>query len=260
MQETVSTERRGTIGILRYSGPQENMIGNRGAAAIDQAAADLLDDPAIRVLILTGSEPGRFIRHANVDFIVRAGDALAEGKIDAASFEASPFMRLGARLDAARKPVIAAIDGPCMGGGLEIALACTLRVAGASVTAIGLPEIRIDIFPGGGGTQRLMRVMPPQRARRFMLLGEVVGAEEARELGIVDEVAADALARALDLAALLAARSSDALAAMLDMTRPHAHERLAEEARAFADVIREAPARDRMRAFVAQGERLDEIP
>ncbi|HEX7872303.1 MAG TPA: enoyl-CoA hydratase/isomerase family protein [Sphingobium sp.] len=260
MAEEVGIERRGGIGIIRFGNSPDALIGNRGAAGIERAAAELLDDPAIRVLILTGAGPGTFIRHANVDFLVRAGDALAEEKIDAASFEASPFMQLGARLDHARKPVIAAIAGPCMGGGLEIALACTLRIVSAAVGSIGLPEVRIDIFPGGGGTQRLMRVMTPQRARRFMLLGEVVDAAAALTLGIVDEVVPNALTRALELAETLAARSPDALAAMLAMTRPRADERLAEEARAFAEVIREAPARDRMRDFVARGERLDAVP
>lgn len=260
MMEGASIERRGAIGIIRYSGPHQGMIGNRGAAAIDRAVADLLDDAAIRVLILTGAEPGCFIRHANVDFIARAGDALAEGRIELASFEQSPFMHLGARLDAARKPVIAAIDGPCMGGGFEIALACTLRVAGEQVRAIGLPEVRIAIFPGGGGTQRLMRVLSPHHARRFMLLGEVVDAAEALVLGLVDRVEPSAIAHAVDLAEVLAGRSPEALAAIMAMTRPQPHERLTEEARAFAEIIREQPARDCLRAFVASGQSLDALP
>ena len=260
MTEQALVERLGPIGIIRFSAPPENIIANRGSREIKRAAMDLLEDSEVRVIVLTGAERGQFIRHADVASIARAGDALAEGRIDEASFESSPFVQLGAMLDAALKPVIAAIDGPCMGGGLEIALACTLRVASSHVTSIGLPEVRIGIFPGGGGTQRLMRVMSPQRARRFILFGEVVDAAQAQALGIVDEVAQDALARALQLGETLAARSPAALAAVLELARPSGDERLLQEARTFAGVIRDATVRERMRAFLSRGERLDSLP
>lgn len=260
MTQQAIVEIRGPIGVIRYENPPENLIGNRGAGAIMRAVEPLLVDPQIRVIILTGSGPGHFIRHADVDLLARAGDALAEGRIEPSAFVTAPFVQLCAMLDAATKPVIAAIDGPCMGGGFEIALACTLRVASEAVTSIGLPEIRLDIFPGGGGTQRLTRTISPHAARRFILLGMSVGAQEAKALGIIDEVAPDALTRTLELAQTLATRSPAAIAAMLALTRPSAPEKLVEEVLSFAEVARAPSARDRMRAFVANGERLDEIP
>jgi enoyl-CoA hydratase/carnithine racemase len=84
-------------------------------------------------------------------------------------------------------PLIAAIEGYCLGGGLELALACDLRVAGAAST-FGLPEIKHGVIPAGGGTQRVPRLIGASRAKRLMLLGEPIGARAAEQWGLVDEV------------------------------------------------------------------------
>ena len=110
------------------------------------------------------------------------------------------------------KPVIAAINGLCMGGGFELSLACDLRIVGADVASIGLPETRIAIFPGGGGTQRLPRLIGEAKALEFILRGQTVDAQGALDLGLVHEIAVDPLARALDLAAEFSGRGREGLA------------------------------------------------
>jgi enoyl-CoA hydratase/carnithine racemase len=239
----VSVEYRGAVAIARFANPPDGQIANKGAAQLHDAVAGLLADAAVRVIILAGGQEGIFIRHADVGQILRAGEALAAGHIKPGSFVDTPFALLGQLLDQASKPVIAAIDGVCMGGGLEIALACTMRIASPAACSIGLPEIRIGIFPGGGGTQRLPQLIGWHRARLFVLQGEVVDAAEALALGIVDELAPSALERALALAAIIASRPAVAVAAILGLMRPPAGQaELAGESLEFAKLLQHEPA------------------
>ncbi|KAF8504215.1 ClpP/crotonase-like domain-containing protein [Gautieria morchelliformis] len=100
-------------------------------------------------------------------------------------------------------PTIAAIDGPALGGGLELSLACDLRVAGSSVTKIGLPETRLGIIPGAGGTQRATRLLGISKAKDLIFTGRMLSASEAKDWGVVDYVADSsqtAFDRALELA------------------------------------------------------------
>ena len=111
------------------------------------------------------------------------------------------------------KPTIAMVNGYALGGGCEVALACDLRVAARSAR-FGQPEIKLGLLPGGGGTQRLPRLIGPGRAMRLILTGEPIGAEEAERIGLADIVVDDATleARTRELAASLAAYSPVALA------------------------------------------------
>jgi len=142
----------------------------------------------------------------------------------------------------APKPVIAAINGLCMGGGFELTLACDIRIAGRSVTAIGLPETRVGIFPGGGGTQRLPRVIGEAKALELILRGRVLAAKAALELGLVHELADDPLARALEIAAEFAARPPEGVAYAKRLTRAALDrplsEGLADERASFVEVVR----------------------
>jgi len=111
-------------------------------------------------------------------------------------------------------PTIAAIDGPALGGGLELALACDLRVAAHSVTKIGLPEVRLGIIPGAGGTQRATRLLGVAKAKELIFSARLLGAESAKEFGLIDHVAkGDAVDRALELAEEMSAGAPLALRA-----------------------------------------------
>ena len=119
------------------------------------------------------------------------------------------------RLQQMPQPVVAALWGHVLGGGLELALACDLRVADESTT-IGLPEIRLGIFPAGGGTQRLPRIIGPARAKEMMMLGESIDADEALRLGLVNRVvpAGRALESAMELARTIAEQPGLAIRAI----------------------------------------------
>ncbi|MGY4400785.1 enoyl-CoA hydratase/carnithine racemase [Bradyrhizobium sp. USDA 3315] len=135
-----------------------------------------------------------------------------------------------------------------MGGGFELSLACDLRIAGNTVPSIGLPETRIGIFPGGGGTQRLPRIIGEARALETILRGLTVTGPRAHEIGIVHEVVDDPLARALEIGAELSSRGAEGLAFAKRLTRAALDrslaEGLADERKSFAAVMRTASARE----------------
>lgn len=233
----VQVESAEDVAVVRFANPPHGTISNGGAADLVAAIRPLLAAAETRAIILAGGQDGIFIRHADVRQIATSLERVGMGSVDPQAFATSAFAELGAMLDAAEKPVIAAIDGLCMGGGFEIALACTMRIASPAATAIGLPEIRLDIFPGGGGTQRLSRLVGRHRARLFMLRGDVMTASQALAAGLVDEVVPCALDRALELAGMFAGRSTAAVSAILRLTATDEdRERLAAEACRFGEL------------------------
>ena len=219
-----------------------------GAGAMLAAVRRAADDPAVRSIVITGRQPGIFIRHYDVGELAVMSERLgADQPLPAPRAPSGrPGGHFGELVDlitAAPKPVIAAINGLCMGGGFEISLACDLRIAGRDVTAIGLPETRVGIFPGGGGTQRLPRVIGEAKAVEMILRGLVVDAEAALTLGLVHELADDAEARALEIAAEFDARGAEGLAFAKRLTRaaldrPLA-EGLADERASFVEVMKD---------------------
>ena len=169
-------------------------------AALGEAAAD----PDIRVAVVTGG-PTLFAAGADLGEMARTG---AGEPIDAPRFLAWQAVR------ACPLPTVAAVEGWCLGAGLELAMACDLIVAGAGAR-LGQPETNLGIIPGGGATALLPRLVGRVLATRMILTGEPIGADEALAAGLVAEVApaGEALAHAMALAAKLAARAPLALAA-----------------------------------------------
>src|SRR2546430_10779698 len=144
-------------------------------------------DPAVKAIVVTG-EGGTFAAGADINE-VSSGLVLK-----------SPITReVQARMEAASKPLVAAIEGVALGGGFELALACHWRVAAASAR-VGLPEVKLGLIPGAGGTQRFTRLAGPQAALEAITSGAHLSASRALELGLVDELAEPALAGALALA------------------------------------------------------------
>lgn len=247
----VSTEDRGAIRVITYASAPFGTLTRAGSVEMFDAVAAAGEDPSVRVIVITGGIPGIFIRHYDVGELSDAADAVESG----APRPPSPpgprppgFHALTDLVAAVEKPVIAAINGLCMGGGFELSLACDLRIAGHAVTAIGLPETRIGIFPGGGGTQRLPRIIGEARALEMILRGLTVTGPRAHEIGIVHEVVDDPLARALEIGAELSTRGAEGLAFAKRLTRaaldrPLA-EGLADERKSFAAVMKTASARE----------------
>jgi enoyl-CoA hydratase len=225
-----------------------------GSTEMFEAVSAAVEDAAVRVLVITGGAPGVFIRHYDVDELAVMSDVLAGAQAPPPGppgARSPGFLELTDLVYGASKVVIAAINGLCMGGGFELSLACDLRIAGLDVTAIGLPETRIGIFPGGGGTQRLPRLIGESRAVEMILRGLTVDGAGALAMGLVHEAVDDPKARALAIAAELATRGAEGLAHAKRLTRaaldrPLA-EGLADERRSFLDVMRTASAREALR-------------
>ena len=251
----VTVERRGGIAVITYAKPPFGTMTFAGAQEMLEAFRPPSADPAVRSIVITGGLPDIFIRHYDVGELAVIGDQLKDAAAPPPS-DASPdqgYLALVDAIFAAPKPVVAAINGLCMGGGFELTLACDLRIASPTVEAIGLPETRIGIFPGGGGTQRLPRVVGEAKALEIILRGLTFTGAEAHAIGLVHELAADPLARALEIAAEWETRGAEGIAAAKRLTRAALDrpisEGLADERRSFLEVMRTASAR----AGLAQG-------
>ncbi len=181
-EPAVRLERDGAIGWIVLNRPaQINAINDDIRSGVPAALAQLEADATIRVIVIRGEGERGFC--AGADIKERRG---AEN-----SLQVRQRMQ-GARwiesIDRCTKPVIAALHGFCMGGGLELALACDIRFASPDVV-LSLPETGLGLIPGGGGTQRLPRVVGPARALDILITGSRLGAEEARAIGLVTRVA-----------------------------------------------------------------------
>lgn len=174
--------------------------------AFDTAAAD----PTVRVIVLTGSGPKAFV--AGADIAEMSGLSPVEGRDF--SLRGTRMMR---RVEKMPKPVIAMINGFALGGGLELAMACHLRIA-ADTAKVGQPEINLGLIPGFGGTQRLLRLAGRAATLELCLLGAPIDAARALALGIVNRVvpAANLETETMKLAEQLAASAPLALRGMLD--------------------------------------------
>src|SRR5947209_15100796 len=179
---------------------------------------------------------------------------MQQTRLGAEVFEGGEFAALLNGIARSTKIVIAAINGVCMGGGLELALACDIRVVTNTVTQLGLPETRTAVC---GGTQRLPGVIGMGRALDMILRGTIIDAQRAIAIGLVNEGAEDAVARALEIAGELEVMLPDVLAAAKACTRHQTEAALAEgyalERKAFAQLLREGRALDVLRSFHAQG-------
>jgi enoyl-CoA hydratase len=249
----VTVERRGGTAVLTYANPPFGTFNAAGTQEMLDAFRPLAADSAIRSVIITGGLPGVFIRHYDVGELSDMADAAANPGVGTPSAEqvAGGYFALVDEIYAVPKPVVAAINGLCMGGGFELTLACDLRIASPIVESIGLPETRIGIFPGGGGTQRLPRVVGEAKALEIILRGMTFTGAEAYAIGMVHELADDPLARALEIAAGWETRGAEGISAAKRLTRaaldrPIA-EGLADERHSFAQVICAPSAREGLR-------------
>jgi enoyl-CoA hydratase len=181
--------------------PPLNPLSHQTKAELLACLEEIAADPSVRCLILHGAGGRAFSVGADIkefpDMVARRG----------VREHAVQEHVLYNRIDGFPIPTIAAIEGHCLGGGLELALACDLRVAGETAR-LGLPEVKLGVFPGGGGTERLPRLIGESRARELIYTGEPVDAREAWRLGLVNRVSppGQALAVAGELGRAIAER------------------------------------------------------
>ncbi|MBW1712997.1 MAG: enoyl-CoA hydratase/isomerase family protein [Deltaproteobacteria bacterium] len=175
-------ERKDRIAFITLNRPGAmNALDRATVLELSESWADFRDDPQLRVLVVTGAGDKAFCAGGDVREWVAAGqDPHAAGWLDGL---VTPM-----RMTDLYKPVIAAINGHCLGGGLELALACDLRLA-STWARFGQPEIKLGIFPGQGATQRLPRLLPYNLAAELLFTGEIIDAQEAWRIGLVNRLA-----------------------------------------------------------------------
>jgi enoyl-CoA hydratase/carnithine racemase len=196
--ELVETTVDGHVALLRLNRPEaRNALSPEMMERIAGELERLDPDPEVRCVVIAGSEK---VFAAGADIKAMSERSFAE----ALRHPAASFWR---RLAAIRTPLVAAVSGYALGGGCELALACDMIVAARSAQ-FGQPEINLGIIPGGGGTQRLARVVGKQRTMEYVLTGERFNAETAQRLGLVNRLAGDDewLDEAMDLARTVAAQ------------------------------------------------------
>jgi enoyl-CoA hydratase/carnithine racemase len=233
---------------LRLNRPPMNALSQAMLTAIGDAAADLRDAPAVKAVVVLGSEKA----------LAAGADIKEFGSQDAARTIGAAFRRAFDGIAAIPRPVIAAIRGFALGGGMELALACDLRVA-ADSARMGQPEVLLGIIPGAGGTQRLPRLIGPARAKELIWSGRMVRADEALALGLVDRVVpaeeteAAAIAWATELASGAVAAMGLAKGAIDDGLDGSLTRGNDIEAEAFVEVFGTEDAATGVASFLEQG-------
>jgi enoyl-CoA hydratase len=200
LYQSIIYQKEGAVAVVQINRLQKkNSLNTELRHEMEQVLKEIANDRAIRAVVLTGGEE---IFRAGADISEIEGTASAED----AYTHAREFQILFEQLEALPQPVIAAVSGYALGGGCELALACDFRIA-SETARFGLPEIKIGAFPGGGGTQRLPRLIGITKAKEMILLGDPINAQEALSAGVVTKVVAKEklLSEAQQLAAKLAA-------------------------------------------------------
>ncbi len=219
-----------SIAVLRFVNPPEGFLTPRMLPALAAQFAAAAADPTVRVIVLTGGHTRVFIQH------YWDPDARASGEDALPAAFPHRLRELCDGVERCGKPVIAAINGTCLGGGLELALACDFRVAQAGEYSIGATEIHLGLLPGAGGIARMVKLLGAARAYEMIALGMTFSPADAATHGVVNFVAPHALEASLVLAHRLAALPAKALAHLKTLVN-----RAADTSRASADE-REAEA------------------
>lgn len=259
----VQTRREGAVLIATLVNPPRNMMNAAMVADLTALASSLAEDAEVRALVITGGADGIFITHYDVGELDAISGVMRERGIDGQNSDLHAMNRLTLLLQSLPQPVIAAINGTAMGGGCELTLACDFRIM-ARGFQIGLPEVRVGILPGAGGTQRMTRLLGTAKASELMLLGNTVDADEAARIGLVHRaVAADrVVVEAVALAQELATRPRTSIDEIKQLIR-YGHERplaegLREEQNAFNRTMRSDDASRLMKAYLQSDRPLNE--
>ena len=205
MYETILVDRRGAIAFIRFNRPDKlNAMNSKMKDEIIAVLNEFEEEDAVRVVVFTGQGDKAFVAGADIN---EFKDRTALEQWD---LYQQPL--LYDAIDRFPKPLIAMINGYCLGGGCELILACDIRIA-SEKAQIGQPEINIGIIPGGGGSQRLPRLVGYGKAMQLILTGDRISAQEAHRIGLVDEVVPhDQLeAKTLDVATKIAEKSPIAI-------------------------------------------------
>ena len=179
--EQIKVERRGAIAVVTVNRPDKlNALNAEIVAGLYSVARELAADKGVRGVIITGAGEKAFVAGADIGELARM-TPISGIQVSRAGQDAFRF------IETMGKPVLAAVNGFALGGGLELALACHMRLASENAK-LGLPEVKLGIIPGYGGTVRLPRLVGRGRALELMLTGEMIDAQEAFRIGLVNRV------------------------------------------------------------------------
>ena len=204
-EEVVLKRIDGHVATLTINRPDKlNALNIETRGRMVQELDELAKNDDVRVVVITGAGDKAFIAGADISEF--------EGRSPVEQFRVMTDSSVFLAVDRFPKPTIAAINGFCLGGGCELAMACDIRIA-SERAKLGQPEINLGLLPGGGGTQRLPRLVGMGAALKLLYTGDFIRADEALRIGLVDEVipAGDVAARAKELAEAIAAKSPVAL-------------------------------------------------
>ena len=253
-------ERDGPVVIWRFNNPPQNLMNMQTGAELTELVEELEEDPELRVGILTSNLPHVFIQHFDVSTILSEWSSTTPEEIEAVREQqprTAPKPRGLGRLR--RKPVIAAISGQTAGGGCETTLMCEFRFMSRNAS-LGCPEVNVGILPGGGGTQRMTRLLGLGKAMEMLLLGRVVDADEAERIGLVhraydyEELMSAAVAFAKELAMRPPMAIGHIMRCIYEGTQLPLDDGLALESRLFFELAQSEDAKAAMSAYVKGGQ------
>jgi len=240
--ESLLVERDGPVATLTFNRPKvRNALNAEMLAALKQTMLDLKDDERVRVVMLTGAGEKAFVAGADINELAVQTPTSARAFALAGQHVFDVIEQLG-------KPVIAAINGYALGGGCELAMACTIRLA-ADTAFIGQPEVHLGIIPGYAGSQRLARLVGKGKAMEMLLTGAPISADEAQRIGLVNRVvgASALMNEARTLADQLAGHAPIAMRYILDAVHRGLEMPFAEAAEYEATLFGLVAATDDMR-------------
>ncbi len=248
--QTIALERSGSVATVTLNRPDVlNALNGRMLDELMQAFAQLAGEPDLRAVIVTGAGPKAFAAGADIAELNALPDA------SAGEAQAKRGQALTVAIESLSVPVIAAVNGFALGGGMELALACDIRVASENAK-FGQPEVNLGILPGYGGTQRSLRLLGEGMAMYLALTGEMIDAGEALRIGLVQRVVppGEAVTEAQRIAGLIAAKAPLAIAATKRVLLEGAHLPLADalgmEAGHFGRMVASADFHEGTQAFL----------
>lgn len=213
--QSIRTEVEGQVVLLTVDHPPVNSFNRQVVTELDQAVDQLVMDDEVKAIVITGAGTNAFVAGADIPEIKALLDHPEGDYAEAREFiERGQAVHL--KLETCDKPVVAAINGFCLGGGLELAMACHMRIC-SDRARLGQPEVNLGLIPGWGGTQRLSRIVGKAKALEVILTGDMITAQEAYRIGLVNKVvpAGAVLKEARGLARKIASKSRFPIAATL---------------------------------------------
>jgi enoyl-CoA hydratase len=264
----VTVDLKERSGVVTITNEPTGYMNEKVMKDLEYAIGCLDSNDALSTIIVTGGVPGIFVKHWDLAEVEAVSARFVERKLrfdDRTYVKERHSDRLFRMLERSAKITIAAINGTAMGIGCELALACDLRIAQEGSYFIGLPEIKIGMLPGAGGTQRLTRLVGPARALELMIFGRRLTPQSAKDAGLVNEVVPDsALERALTVAGRISRLDQKALAHIKRLvyaqSEPQLYASLDLERSLFFDLLASPESLRLMRALIDSNRDFQTLP